>query len=77
MNVNVSHDCYGCDHNGAFDKDTGDYTYDKEIIKTKNLKRDQVSYDSECELGPTYGCGCHHIKCAKCGLQAAYIYFVD
>ncbi len=58
--------CEECEANAAFDPDLDEYIYDLEIIESKDLERNHVNREGECDYGSTYGAGCHMYICTEC-----------
>jgi len=59
--------CDDCDQNAAWDEETEEYTTDLKTIEDRNLERDYVSEEGECQMGTAYGLGCHIYICSNCG----------
>ena len=57
-----------CPENGAFDNDKNEYIFDEKIIDMKELFRNHVKNEGECNLSTAHGMGCTKIICSKCGL---------
>ncbi len=58
--------CDDCTENAAWDPDECEYVTDLKIIDEKDLERNHVSEEGECEYGTAYGAGCHMFICNKC-----------
>jgi len=61
--------CDDCDQNKAYDHDTEEYTDDIQIIDEKELMRDHVEEEGECEFGSAFGAGCYMFRCVNCGTK--------
>ena len=60
--------CHDCDQNPAYDPDLG-YTTDLKVIAEKELVRDGVENDGECDMGNAYGAGCYQFICTACNTR--------
>jgi len=49
---------------------TGSYTLNKTYIEYRELKRNHVEENGECEMGAAYGDGCYMFTCANCGARS-------
>ena len=58
--------CDDCPENGAYDDETDEYIYDVKKIEWKELIRNQVFMDNECNFGTAFGTGCWMFTC-ECG----------
>ena len=58
--------CENCSENGAWDDEDQLYTTDMKVIEEKALERNAVDEQGECNLGSSFGAGCHMYRCCKC-----------
>lgn len=64
--INNIDNCCECKYNPAWNEQDGEYTYDKEKIKSLELTRNSVYEEGECMYGSAGGGGCMMITCTKC-----------
>lgn len=58
--------CSDCSENDAWDEDNDKFTNDLKTITSKNLERNYVSENGECNYGTAFGAGCYMFTCSKC-----------
>ncbi len=58
--------CSECRENGAWDGESDCWTHDEKVIQEKNLGREQVAEEGQCNMGTAYGAGCHLFRCDNC-----------
>jgi hypothetical protein len=58
--------CDDCSANQAWDAEESEYVSDEKIIHEKELIRDHVANEGECDFSYAYGAGCHMYTCCKC-----------
>jgi len=61
--------CDDCDQNDAYDRDIEEYVNDIKIIDEKELIRDHVEEEGECNFGTAFGAGCYMFRCIRCGAR--------
>ena len=67
--IEILPSCDDCSENGAYDEDVEEYTFDEKIIEEKELIRDHVYEEGECNLGTAHDMGCWMAVCSKCGTK--------
>lgn len=75
IQFNIS--CGDCEFNHAWDEESKRYISDIEIIIAKNLLRNHVAEERECDLGHSYGEGCYLFFCSKCKHLQDHIPIID
>jgi hypothetical protein len=60
--------CDDCSENEAWNAEIGEYISDEKIIHEKELVRNYVDENGECNICDyASGNGCHMLTCCKCG----------
>lgn len=75
--IQFNRSCDDCEFNYAWEEESKGYVSDIEIIKEKNLLRNHVAEEGECDLGHSYGEGCYLFFCSKCKHLQDYIPIID
>lgn len=61
--------CDDCDQNSVYDPDIEEYITDMKIIDDKNLIRNSVEENGECNFGTAFGSGYYMFRCVNCGYK--------
>lgn len=69
--------CECCTFNHAWDVETGEYISNEKVIEEKDLCRDHVEQEGECELGNAHGEGCYVLMCSICATIGEHIPLVN